>query len=178
MAGASGQPGVFDEGIVRQLAAGAQRPLIFPFSNPTSKSEGRPDDLIPWTEGRALIATGSPFDPVELDGRTYEIGQGNNVYIFPGVGLGALVAQASEVTEDMFTVAAETLAGQVSDSEIARGLLYPGLRRLRPVSCAIALAVARQAIEEDVAPQRSDAELEERFAEQAWEPVYPRLEPA
>jgi len=174
--GASGQPQVFHESVIRRMAASAERPLIFPFSNPTSKSEGRPSDLIPWTEGRGLVATGSPFDPVEYGGRVHHIGQGNNVYIFPGVGLGTLVAGAGEVTEDMFTVAAESLAEQVSTEELKRGQLYPGLPRLHEVSRRIARAVARQAIAEGVAPARSEDELEQRLAEEVWEPVYPRLE--
>jgi len=176
--GVSGQPGVFGESLVRRMSAAVERPLIFPFSNPTSKSEARPEDLIRWTDGRALVATGSPFEPVEHDGVTHEIGQGNNVYIFPGVGLGALVGEAREVTEGMFTVAAEVLAAAVSEDEIARGLLYPGLRRLRQVSRSIASAVARQAILDGVAPQRSPEEIEERLDQEIWEPVYPTLEPA
>lgn len=173
--GASGQPGSFTEAVVRRMAATAERPLIFPFSNPTSKSEGRPAELLRWTDGRALVATGSPFDPVEHGGRTHEIGQGNNVYIFPGVGLGALVAGASQVTEGMFTVAAETLAALVSDAEIARGLLYPGLRRLREVSRRIAVAAAAKAARDGVAPPCPQDELERRVAAQMWDPVYPRL---
>ncbi len=175
--GVSGQPETFSEELIRTMAAGVERPLVFPFSNPTSKSEGRPEEIIPWTDGRAFVATGSPFDPVEYGGRTWEVAQGNNVYIFPGVGLGALVAQARQVTEQMFTVAAETLAGEVSDDEISRGLLYPGLRRLRDVSQRIALAVARQAIEEGVAPERTRKELELQLARWTWEAAYPRFVP-
>jgi malic enzyme len=175
--GASGQPGVFGESLVRTMAAAVERPLIFPFSNPTSQSEGVPADLIRWTDGRALVATGSPFAPVEHGGVRHEIGQGNNVYIFPGVGLGALVAEAREVTETMFTVAAESLAAEVTDDEIGRGLLYPGLRRLRQVSRHIAAAVGRQAMLEGLAPERSPEEIEERLAAAIWEPVYPILEP-
>jgi len=175
--GVSGQPGVFTESLVRKMAQAVARPLIFPFSNPTSKSEARPEDLIRWTEGRALVATGSPFDPVEHNGAIHQIGQGNNVYIFPGVGLGALVGGAREVTEGMFTVAAETLAAAVSANEIASGSLYPGLRRLRQVSRSIAAAVARQAILDGVAPERSAEEIEQRLDEEIWEPIYPELQP-
>jgi malate dehydrogenase (oxaloacetate-decarboxylating) len=175
--GASGQPGVFGETLVRTMAAAVEQPLIFPFSNPTSQSEGVPADLIRWTDGRALVATGSPFAPVEHAGVRHEIGQGNNVYIFPGVGLGALVAEAREVTETMFTVAAETLAAEVTDDEIGRGLLYPGLRRLRQVSRHIAAAVGRQAIAEGLAPEVTDDEIERRLDAAIWEPVYPILEP-
>lgn len=174
--GASGQPGVFTEPLIRAMASAVDQPLVFPFSNPTSKSEGRPEEIIPWTDGRALVATGSPFEPVTHAGVRHEIGQGNNVYIFPGVGLGSLVVEARQVTEGMFTAAAEALAGEVRDDEIERGLLYPGLRRLRQVSRRIAAAVARQAITEGVAPDASDEEVEQRLDRAIWEPTYPRLE--
>ncbi|MDH3524087.1 MAG: NAD-dependent malic enzyme [Acidobacteriota bacterium] len=176
--GVSGQPGVFTEDLVRSMAAGVERPLVFPFSNPTSQAEARPADVIPWTEGRALVATGSPFEPVAYGGRTWEIGQGNNVYIFPGVGLGALVAEAREVTEEMFTAAAETLASEVGDGEIERGLLYPSLRRLRAVSHGIARAAARQAAAQEVAPPLAPEELERRLADWIWEAEYRPLVPA
>ncbi len=176
--GASGQPDMFTESLVRTMAQHCERPLIFPFSNPTSKSEGRPEQLIAWTEGRAFVATGSPFDPVTFDGKTHRIGQGNNVYIFPGVGLGALVAEARTVTEEMFTVAAETLASAVTEAEIAEGLLYPRLSRLRDVSRAIALAVAAEAVEQGVAPAPSADQFTAYLDEVVWEPFYPNLEPA
>lgn len=175
--GVSGQAGAFTEAVVRRMGATVERPLILPLSNPTSQSEGRPEELLRWTEGRALVASGSPFAPVELGGQVHEIGQANNVYVFPGVGLGALVAEARQVTEGMMRLAAETLTAEVRKDEIASGRLYPHLGRLREVSRRIALAVATQAVTEEVAPRRATAELERRLAEQVWEPVYPRLEP-
>lgn len=176
--GTSGQSGAFTEAAIREMAVHVQQPLVFPFSNPTSKSEATPADVLAWTEGRAFVATGSPFDPVEHNGRIHRIGQGNNVFIFPGVGLGALVVEASEVTDSMFTVAAESLAAQVSAEELDAGQLYPSLRRLRSVSCAIAKAVAREAMAVRVAASFDDEVLAERLSSAIWEPVYPDLEPA
>ncbi len=143
--GVGGCPGVFDETIVRTMAEHVHRPAIFPFSNPTSQSEAIPADLIRWTQGRALIATGSPFAPVSYEGRTYPIGQGNNAYVFPGVGLGALVAEAKVVMDAMFDAAAQRLAESVTMAELKSGLLYPPLSRLRAVSASIAEAVVRAA---------------------------------
>ena len=177
LVGTSGQPGIFSEAIVRSMAQGVERPLIFPFSNPTSKSEAQPADLIAWTDGRALTATGSPFDPVEHGGRTYRIGQGNNVFIFPGVGLGALVAGAREVSEAMFTVAAETLAAAVSDEDLGEGALYPRLSRLREVTRVIAGAIVREAVRSELAPPLDEETIGERVDAAMWEPVYPTLEP-
>jgi malate dehydrogenase (oxaloacetate-decarboxylating) len=111
LVGTSGQAGMFTERIVRAMGEGVARPVILPLSNPTSKCEAKPEDVIRWTDGRALVATGSPFAPVTYGGRTIRIGQGNNVLIFPGVGLGVLVSQAARVSDAMFRVAAETLAG-------------------------------------------------------------------
>lgn len=173
--GTSGQPGVFGEEVVRRMAAQVARPVIFPFSNPTANSEARPEDLLRWTEGRALIATGSPFPPVTQGGTIYRFGQGNNVYIFPGVGLGALAAGARQVTEAMFTAAAESLAAQVPPDCLDEGLLYPRIPQLRAISREIALAVARQAVADGVAPARDEAGLRESVAALVWEPAYARL---
>jgi len=176
--GTSGQAGAFDEEVVRAMAEKVERPMIFPFSNPTDNAEAIPSDLLEWTKGRAIIATGSPFDPVEYGGRRYRIGQGNNVFIFPGVGLGVLAAGAREVTEAMFTVAATTLAGQVESGELEEGLLYPDLRRLRRVSVVIARAVAQEACQSGFAPQASGDEIRTRVQALMWEPAYPTLVPS
>ena len=176
--GTSGQSGIFSEAVIREMASHTERPLIFPFSNPTSKSEAVPEDLIEWTEGRALVATGSPFRPVEYEGRTIQIGQGNNVFIFPGVGLGALVAEARQVTDEMFTVAAETLAEQVTSAELEQGQLYPQLTRLRIVSSAIANAVAQEAMQSGWADSADEVEVATRIEETMWEPISPNLIPA
>lgn len=174
--GATGKSGMFTEAIVTAMAETAERPLIFPFSNPTSKAEALPADIVKWTQGRALIATGSPFPPVDYKGRTINIGQGNNVYIFPGVGLGALASRASEVTGPMFTVAAETLANLVSEDHLASGRLYPPLPKLREVTVVIAEAVAREACRAGVAgleEQRISTAIESLM----WRPIYSRIAP-
>lgn len=175
--GTSGQPGMFTEEIVRTMAAGCDRPLIFPFSNPNSLSEAEPADLVRWTDGRALIATGSPFDAVTHDGRTHRFGQGNNAFIFPGIGLGALVAGAGEVTDAMFTAAASALAGSVLAERLETFSLYPSISRLREVTRTVAIAVVEQAsadgsgkvFEEQGIPAAVDAFM--------WEPEYPVLIP-
>ncbi|HET9679032.1 MAG TPA: NAD-dependent malic enzyme [Gammaproteobacteria bacterium] len=176
MIGTSGQPGIFSETVVREMAQHVARPVIFPFSNPTANSEALPEDLIHWTEGRALIATGSPFAPVTYKNTRYQFSQGNNVYIFPGVGLGALAAQATQVTEAMFTAAAEALAEQVPEECLDANLLYPPVSRLREISAALAFAVARQAMTDGMAPEASDDALRERIRELVWEPAYTALE--
>jgi malate dehydrogenase (oxaloacetate-decarboxylating) len=175
--GASGQPGTFTQPVIEAMSAGCPRPVVFPFSNPTSKCEAIPEDLIRWTNGTALVASGSPFDPVVHEGRTHRIGQGNNVYIFPGVGLGALCAEATSVSETMFTVAAETLAANVADEDLSEGSLYPKLTRLRELSAKIAVAVALEAADEKVAPPLDEAEAKRRVQAAMWLPRYVRLEP-
>ena len=173
--GTSGQPGTFTEAIIRSMARGAARPAVFPFSNPTSKCEAKPEDIIRWTDGKALVASGSPFDPVVYEGRTIRIGQGNNVYIFPGVGLGALIAKATQVTDSMFTVAAETLAGAVEQVDLDAGALYPALSKLRALTARIGAAVALEAAAAGVAPPLDQAEAEKRIAESMWDPSYPTV---
>ena len=169
--GASGQAGAFDETLVRSMAAKVERPIILPFSNPTSISEAEPKDLLTWTDGRALIATGSPFDPVELGERRYEIGQGNNVFIFPGLGLGAVATQSKSVSDLMATSAANALALAVTEEERQRGLIFPAVTRLREVTLQVARAVARQAADEGLARIELDEAL--RFIdEERWDPEY------
>ena len=178
--GTSGQAGAFDEPLIRAIAGYCERPIIMPLSNPTANTEAAPADLLAWTDGRALIATGSPFEPVTIDGRRYEIGQGNNVFIFPGLGLGSLAVHASRISNAMITAAAEALAANVSTQEREAGLLYPRVDRLREVTRQVAIAVARQALDEQLAapdgdlgadptPQALAAYIDERM----WEPDYP-----
>ena len=173
--GASGAPGAFTEEAVREMARHAERPLIFPLSNPTTSAEATPGDLLGWTEGRALVATGSPFGSVQFGGRTVRIGQGNNAFVFPGVGLGVMVAEAREVTDTMFAAAAETLAALVADADLAEGSLYPAMGLLRSVTVKVAEAVVRDARDRGVGRPLTDAEIGEAVAAFMWEPAYPEL---
>lgn len=173
--GTSAQPGAFSEDIVRAMAVNAKRPVIFPLSNPTSKSEAAPADILRWTKGQALVATGSPFSPVTYGERTFQIGQCNNAFIFPGVGLGVLAAQARRVTREMFVAAALTLSElspALSDSSAS---LYPPLERVREASRKVAVAVALEAQRSGLAEQTSIDELEGRIDERIWTPNYRRL---
>ena len=176
--GTSGEPSTFTEVIVREMAAHVERPVIFPMSNPTSKSEAKPVDLVNWTGGRALIATGSPFDPVSFGGRVVRIGQGNNAFVFPGMGLGALVSEAREVTESMFAAAAVRLAAEVHEEDFQAGMLFPPASHMRRVARGIAEAVVRQAREDGVAGRvLTDAEIPAVVAAAMWTPEYPRVVP-
>ena len=144
--GATGQPGTFTRPALEAMARINERPIIFALSNPTSRSEATAECAYEWTEGRAVFASGSPFAPVTYGGRLYVPGQSNNVYIFPGVGLGVVASGAERVTEDMFLIAAETLAGQVTQESLDRGSIFPPLRVIRDVSASIAVAVSRVAL--------------------------------
>ena len=171
MIGTSGQRGSFTEDIVRCVASHCARPVILPMSNPSDLSEALPGDLLRWTEGRALVATGSPFAPVDLDGRMVSIGQGNNVLVFPGLGLGVLLGGIRTVTDEMLTAAAYTLAGKVTDAELASGMLFPAVSRLREVSAAVAAAVIANSRGGAVTDQPSQA-LVEAVAARMWVPRY------
>ena len=170
--GTSGEPHTFTETTVREMARHVERPVIFPMSNPTSKSEAVPLDLLAWTEGRALVATGSPFAPVVHDGRTTVIGQGNNAFVFPGVGLGVLVSDADEVTDGMFAAAAAALAAEVSAEDLAAGSLFPPVHELRRVTARIAEAVVAQARDEGVGRPIADDAIPRRVQEAMWDPAY------
>ena len=175
--GTSGQAGSFSEDVIRGMAEHCARPVIFPFSNPTANSEAVPEDIFRWTNGRALVATGSPFDAVEYDGETLEVAQGNNVYIFPGVGLGALAARARSISDGLFTRAAEALAAAVPEESLDRGRLFPPLDQLRDVSARIALAVAEEAVAIGDADAADRELLQKRIRERMWTPRYPRMQP-
>ncbi|NUP06596.1 MAG: NAD-dependent malic enzyme [Polyangiaceae bacterium] len=175
--GTSGQPGVFNEAVVRAMVKHAARPIIFPLSNPTSQSEARPADVIEWSDGRALVATGSPFAPHARDGKIHRFTQANNVYVFPGVGLGALVAQARSVTDSMFTVAARELAETVSTKDLESGSLFPPLSELRPITARIAAAVVREARDRGLAQAKDDAPVEAQIERAMWYPEYPEIVP-
>jgi malate dehydrogenase (oxaloacetate-decarboxylating) len=172
--GTSTQAGAFSEPIVRQMASTLDRPIIMPLSNPTSKAEAVPADLIRWTDGRALVATGSPFDPVEHDGVTYRIAQANNALVFPGLGLGVTVARAARITETMITAAAQAVAA-LSDATTRGASLLPRVTDLRTVSAAVAIAVAQAAEKEGLAQEPLDNPV--RQVHQAmWRPQYPSFE--
>jgi len=170
--GATGMPGTFDEALIAAAADGSARPIVMPLSNPTTSSEASPADILRWSGGRAIVATGSPFEPVEHDGVRHEIGQANNVFVFPGLGLGAIVAEARTMPDRLFLVAARTLAAQVSDERLAAGALYPAVDRLRPVTRAIALAVAAAARDDGLAALAPDADLEAEIDAAMWWPDY------
>jgi malate dehydrogenase (oxaloacetate-decarboxylating) len=170
--GASGQAGAFNKEIVSAMADYAERPVVLPFSNPTAISEAVPEDVMNWSEGRALIATGSPFPAVEYNGTVTEIGQGNNVFIFPGIGLGALLSETPVISDAMISVAANALAEAVTEDELQRGLLYPAVKRLREVSAQVAVAVMRQAAEEGRCVGEDN--YEQRVEKAMWLPRYPQ----
>lgn len=173
--GSSTVGGAFTEEIVKEMAKHVEKPVILPLSNPTSKSEAVPEDLIKWTEGRALVATGSPFEPVQYNGQTYVIGQANNSFIFPGIGLGVMISKAKRVTDHMLAKAAEAVAGQVH-TEQASAPLLPQVEDLRSVSLAVASAVVQAAIDDGIARVRPK-NIENAVKEAMWEPRYPEIHP-
>jgi malate dehydrogenase (oxaloacetate-decarboxylating) len=170
--GVSGQAGAFTETIVRTMAKHVDRPIIFPLSNPTSRSEATAEELIGWTDGRALIGTGSPFAPVEWQGRKIPIDQTNNSYIFPGMGLGILASGARRVTDAMFMMAAKAVAGMSPTATDKQGRLLPPVSWMREVAVAVGKAVARQAQADGVAEKCDAATLDQRIAAGVWEPRY------
>ncbi|MGO9353005.1 MAG: NAD-dependent malic enzyme [Mycobacterium sp.] len=173
--GLSTAAGAFTEDIVRELAAKTERPIIFPLSNPTSRAEAHPAELDKWTDGRALIATGSPFAPLQRNGVERPIAQCNNVYIFPAMGLAVTAAQATRVTDDMMRVAAATLGDASPALSDPDQPLLPAWPDVPSVAMRIAHAVAAQAVTDGVAPKRSDDELTQRIAQVHWTPEYPEL---
>jgi malate dehydrogenase (oxaloacetate-decarboxylating) len=170
--GASGQPGMFTEEVVRTMASAVGRPVIFPLSNPVSRSEATPADLLRWTNGRALVGTGSPFPPVELGGKPFTVDQPNNAYIFPGVGLGVLAVKARRVSDDMFAAAAKALAGVSPALRDPDANLLPPVHDLRAVAVTVAAAVARQARVEGLCEPFDDRALDGLIAQKMWDPVY------
>ena len=176
----SGTGGLFTEPVVRAMAAINERPIVFPLSNPTSKSECTPEQAMRWSDGRAIVATGSPFAPVEFGGVRHRVGQCNNSFVFPGVGLGLWVGQVSRVTDAMFLDAAKALAREVTDDDLAEGAIYPQLRHIRDCSRAVACAVIRRAIAEGLADSRLLDDLDSTVRRAMWIPRYApiRLEKA
>jgi malate dehydrogenase (oxaloacetate-decarboxylating) len=178
LVGTTAVGGAFDERVIRALAAGAARPVVLPLSNPTSAAEATPIDVLRWTDGRAFVATGSPFEAVEVDGRRREIGQANNVFVFPGLGLGAIAAETRTVTDRMFLVAARTLAAAVTPDRLATGALYPPVSALRAVSRSIARAVAGEAVQTGLAGIPPDTDLDALIDGAMWWPDYVPYTPA
>ena len=172
--GCSAQTGAFTEQLVREMASYQDRPIIMPLSNPTSKAEALPHDLLEWTGGRALIATGSPFEPITYKGTGYQIAQANNALVFPGIGLGAITVDASRVSDGMILAAAECLAGAGARDAEGSSLL-PAIHRLRAISARVGLAVARQAIAEGLARVIPDDPVQ-AIADRMWRAEYPQVE--
>lgn len=170
--GVTAQTGAFTEEIIKAMAQYVERPIIFPLSNPNSRCEADPAHLILWTKGKAIIATGSPFDPIRYQEKTYPIPQCNNVYIFPGVGLGTLVSGASKVTDRMFLTAASILSQYAPALKDPYGSLFPPFEELRAVCREIAIAVALMAQSEGVASSCSKEELVRKIDEEIWYPNY------
>jgi malate dehydrogenase (oxaloacetate-decarboxylating) len=175
--GLSTAAGAFTEPIVRAMARASDRPIIFPLSNPTDRAEAVPSDLSRWTDGRAIVATGSPFAPVEIGGRKVPIAQCNNVFVFPALGLGVVAAKARRVTDRMLLAAARALADSSPAISDPYGSLLPAIRDLRRVIVDVAFAVARQAQEDGVAPACPHDELQARVVASQWTPEYPAFEP-
>jgi len=170
--GVSGQPGGFSEKVVRAMAEHAPQPIIFPLSNPTSRCEAVPGNLLAWTAGRAVIGTGSPFPPVLKDGTSFRVDQTNNAYVFPGIGLGAIAVDARRISDGMLMAAARAL-GEASPSRLDRTAnLLPPVTALRDVSRGVAAAVAAQAQVDGLAAQTGEEELAERIRAKMWTPVY------
>ncbi len=170
--GVSATPGTFSESIVRLMAKMNERPMIFPLSNPTSKAECTAEDAIRWSDGRAIVATGSPFAPVTHAGQRHRIGQCNNAFVFPGVGLGVCVGRARHVSDGMFLDAAKALAANVTAEDLAEGSVYPKLARIRDCSHAVACAVIRRAVAEGHAEADVLMNLEESVRRAMWFPEY------
>jgi malate dehydrogenase (oxaloacetate-decarboxylating)(NADP+) len=170
--GLSGAARTFTKEVIQEMSKHVERPIIFPMSNPTSLAECTAQEAFEWSNGKCLFASGSPFDPVEMNGKTYYTSQGNNMYIFPGIGLGAVACQATKITDSMFYIASKTLAKTVSNEEIARGQVYPDITQIREVSKRIAVEVCKIAFKEKLARIEEPENLEEFVSDQMYTPYY------
>lgn len=170
--GATGAPSTFTEEVIGHMSAINERPVVFALSNPTSKAECTAEQAYTWSEGRVIFASGSPFDNVTYNGKTFRPGQGNNAYIFPGIGLGAIHCNAKRIPDELFLVASKTLAELVSDDDLSKGTLYPPLTDIRNVSLKIATAVAEKAYELGIAQNERPDDLEQSIADYMFDPTY------
>ena len=170
--GVSGQPGLFTEQVIKAMHAGCEQPIIFPLSNPSRQVEAHPIDVIEWTNGQAIVATGSPFGEVEYNGEKFIIPQCNNSYIFPGIGLGVIAAKAKRITDAMLMVSSEMLAEASPRANTGKGSLLPALVEIEPLSKKIAFAVAKKAMEEGVALEMSDEAILKAIDKNYWYPEY------
>jgi malic enzyme len=170
--GATAVAGSFRRAMIEEMARHVERPIVMPLSNPTYKAECTPEEAIAWSDGRALVATGSPFADVVHAGVRHVIGQANNVFVFPGVGLGAVLSEIREIDDSVFLVAARTLASLVSEERLAQGALFPDQSELRQVSAQIAAAVVRHASAGHLGRHIPDADVERVVADSIWQPAY------
>jgi malate dehydrogenase (oxaloacetate-decarboxylating)(NADP+) len=168
--GATGAPGTFTQTVIERMTRINDRPAIFALSNPTSRAECTAEQAYAWSNGKALFASGSPFGPVTYQGRTLRPGQGNNAYVFPGIGLGAVACRARTLPDDLFLAAARTLAGLVRQSDLDQGALYPPLKEIRKISLAIATSVATQAYAKNLARRKRPANIRRSVEQLMYRP--------
>lgn len=170
--GCSGVGGAFQQSHVEKMLSHTSRPIIFPLSNPTSNCEALPEDIYRWTGGRAIVATGSPFEDLEFEGQAYRIGQGNNVFVFPGVGLAAIVGGVQKITMDMFTTASYALAECVSEEDLALGCVFPKISELKTVTMEVATEILSRLSETDPNSDLRDKDIQHELSTHMWEPAY------
>jgi len=171
--GVSTVPKLFNQDVIEAMARINHRPIIFPYSNPTSRSECTAEEAYKWSDGRAVFASGSPFAAVEINGMTLIPGQGNNVYIFPAMGMAVLATEAKRVTEEMFIIAARAVAEQVTEANLASGLIYPPTSNILNASLHTAARIAEYVFDHDLAGIPRPADVEAHVRERAYQPVYP-----
>ncbi len=172
LVGLTAQRGLFSEKVLAEVARNTERPVILALSNPTSKTECTPEEVAKATNGKGLIATGSPFAPVSWEGRSLAVSQCNNMYVFPGMGLGALVSRALKVTDEMFLSASSALSAMVTPEQEALGMLLPDIKNIREVSFTVAMAVAKEARDSGLGRLLEDKDLEKVIRKAQWEPTF------